>query len=204
MKDRFFLYFSALLWLLMAIGFSDNWLFDVGQESNSQPKFLIHAFFSFSWFTLLVAQSGLVRTGNTAIHMRLGPVAMAAYICMTITIWYLFLESFLDRGDPTILIKPVELLSIVLVGTGFMNRRRNAGRHREYLVFGSFCLIGPALDRTAYHLFGPEQMNIPALIMYLVLFGMFVAATKKFRWYMVLWIIFMIYNLFPILVSGNS
>ena len=92
-NDRFFFLFALSLWLLMAIGFSDNWLFDTSQESNSQPKFLIHAFFSFCWFSLLLVQTGLVRAGNTRLHMRLGLIGVAVYACMTVTIWYLFFRK---------------------------------------------------------------------------------------------------------------
>lgn len=81
MKVSFYLLFAISLWLLMAIGFSDNWLFDRAQESNSQPKFLIHAFFAFWWFTLLVIQSGLIRAGNIKLHMRLGIIAIS-FMCV--------------------------------------------------------------------------------------------------------------------------
>lgn len=199
MDTRFFFFFAVSLWLLMAIGFSDNWLFDTGQASNSQPKFLIHAFFSFCWFTLLVVQTGLIRAGNTRLHMRLGVIGIIVYACMTATIWYLFAEAFINRDNIKILIKPLEVLSVVLVVMGFMNRRKDRIKHRQYMMFASFCLIGPALDRTVFHLFGPEHMLVPMIVLNLGLLAWFGLALKKFTWYMALWIVFMAYNLAPII-----
>ncbi len=182
----------------MAIGFSDNWLFDTGQESNSQPKFMIHAFFSFCWFSILLVQTGLVRAGNARLHMKLGVIGIVVYACMTATIWYLYAERFVESDALRSLLKPLEVLSIVLVAMGFINRRRNREKHREFMMFGSFCLIGPALDRTVFHLFGPEQMMIPMLVLYIALIGWFGLAVRKLTWYMVLWGVFMAYNLAPI------
>lgn len=201
MKNGFNLFFAISLWLLMAIGFSDNWLSDTAQKSNSQPKFLIHAFFAFWWFTLLVIQSGLIRSGNVNLHMRTGVVAMVAYVCMTITIWYMYLLNYLDSDNLLKLVKPLEVLSIVLVAAGYASRGKNSQRHREYLIFGAFCLIGPALDRTVFHIFGPEQAFYPALILYFVLFGAFIWSVKRFTWYMMLWIAFLAYSLFPMIES---
>lgn len=199
MNVSFYLLFAIALWLLMAIGFSDNWLFDRAQESNSQPKFLIHAFFAFCWFTLLVIQSGLIRVGNYGLHMRLGIIAIFVYVCMTATIWYLYVSSYLESGDIFKLVRPLEILSVLLVAIGFVNRRRNSQKHRECLLFGTFCLIGPALDRTVFHLFGPDQMFYPMMILYIALFCCFLWSVKKLTWYMTLWMVFLVYSLFPLI-----
>ena len=185
----------------MAIGFSDNWLFDVGQESNSQPKFLIHAFFAFSWFTLLVVQTSLIRNKNYQWHFKIGVLGVVVYYLMTLTIWDLYYEAFAAENDWLKLAKPLELLSILLVTLGFVNRKRNSEKHKEYILFGTFCLIGPALDRSVVHLFGPENMIWPMIISYWLLFGLFVWYKKKITWYMGLWVVFWIYSLYPF-ISG--
>ncbi len=198
MRDKFFFIISLIFWFLMVIGFSDNWLFDTGQESNSQPKFLIHAFFAFSWFTLLVVQTGLIRKRNYKLHMKLGLLGIIIYYLLTITIWNLFFENFMDKNDWMRLVKPLEAFSIVLVTLGFLNRKKNTQNHKDYIIFGTFCLIGPALDRTVFHLFGPEYMMWPMLILTFGLFGSFIWYKKKFTWYMGLWLIFWTYSLYPL------
>lgn len=118
---------------------------------------------------------------------------------MTATIWYLYIWSFLDSDDIFKLAKPLEILSVLLVAMGFVNRRKNSQKHREYIAFGTFCLIGPALDRTVFHVFGPEQMFYPMMILYFALFGSFLWSVKKLTWYMALWIVFLVYSLFPLI-----
>jgi hypothetical protein len=198
-RENFFLLFSIILWLLMAIGFSDNWLFDIGQESNSQPKFMIHAFFAFNWFTLLIIQSALIRKKNFKLHMKLGLLGIVIYYLLTLTIWNLFYESFLLKDDWLKLVRPLETFSILLVSLGFLNRKQNSKKHKEYIMFGTFCLIGPGLDRAVFHIFGPENMILPMFILYLALFSLFIWYKKGFTWYMGLWAIFWIYSLYPLL-----
>ena len=61
MRRNYPLVLSSLFWLTMVVGFSDNWLYDLDQPSNSAPHFLIHAGFAFLWFSALVVQCALVR-----------------------------------------------------------------------------------------------------------------------------------------------
>lgn len=198
MRDKFFLIFSLILWSLMVIGFSDNWLFDIGQESNYQPKFLIHAFFAFCWFTLLVVQTSLINKGNYKLHMKLGIFGIFIYYLMTLTIWNLYFEAFIKTNDWIRLVKPLEIFSIILVTLGFLNRNKDSVKHKEFIMFGSFALIGPALDRTVFHIFGPQNMIWAMFALYLLLFSLFIWLKKGITWYMVLWIIFWIYSLYPL------
>ena len=198
-RKYFFLFFAIVLWLLMAVGFSDNWLFDRGQESNYMPKFMIHAFFAFCWFSLLVIQSALIRMRNHALHFRIGIIGMIVYYVMTLTIWNLYIEVYRATSDPMKLFKPLEIFSLLLVSLAFLIRKREPQRHKEYIVFGTFCLIGPALDRTVFHLFGPEYMMWPMIALYWVLFLSFVWYKKGLTWYMLTWMVLWTYSLFPLL-----
>ena len=133
--------------------------------------------------------------------MTLGVVGVVIYLLMTLTIWHLFFESYAAKNDLMKLVKPLEIFSVVLVTLGILNRKTNATKHREYIMFGSFCLIGPALDRTAFHLFGPEKMMWPSLILYLGLLGSFLWFTKQFKWYMSLWVVFLAFSLYPLFAT---
>ncbi|GEM_PF-3291754 len=183
----------------MAIGFSDNWLFDVGQESNSEPKFLIHAFFAFSWFTLLIIQTRLIKKSNYKLHFKIGLIGIIIYYLLTLTIWNIYYDNYALKNDLIQLIKPLEAFSVLLVTLAFLNRKKNSQKHKEYITFGTFCLIGPALDRTVFHLFGPAYMMWPMFILYWMLFGFFIWYKKKFTWYMGFWIIFWFYSLYPLI-----
>jgi hypothetical protein len=123
-RKNFFLIFSLIFWLLMAIGFSDNWLFDAGQKSNSEPKFLIHAFFAVCWFTLLVIPSGLIKKSNYTLHFKLGLFGIIIYYLLTLTIWNLYYENFVMKNDWLKLIKPLEAFSVLLVTIAFIKKKR--------------------------------------------------------------------------------
>ena len=101
---------SLVFWLLMVIGFSDNWLFDVGQESNSDPKYMIHAFFASGWFTLLVVQAGLIRQERIKIHMTLGIAGMIAYAGFSAATSYIYLTRLLSEGSP----EPLAMLNMAM------------------------------------------------------------------------------------------
>ena len=113
----------------MAIGFSDNWLFDVQQESNSDPRFLIHAFFAFCWYSLLVAQASLIASNRVSTHMSLGIAGMVAYAGFFLATSYIYVDLTLTGGPPG----PLRILNIasfifatVLITQAFVVRRKNS------------------------------------------------------------------------------
>ncbi len=53
MKKYFFLVAGIFLLIFSVIGFSDNLVTNVGQKSNSDPKFIIQGLFCFAWIVIL-------------------------------------------------------------------------------------------------------------------------------------------------------
>ena len=76
----FFPIASLLLLFLTIAGFWDNLFTDVGQPSNSDPKFIVHGLFCGSWMIALLAQSLLVNRGNVRLHRKLGMFALVAFV----------------------------------------------------------------------------------------------------------------------------
>lgn len=174
---------SITFWLFMAVGFSDNWLFDTGQPSNSNPKFLIHAFFAFSWFTLLVVQTGLIRKNNTKTHMKIGIAGMVVFVGFLLSTLPMYVQEYFDQGylDPLSTMIFLQLMfATILIIIGFAKRKTNSLIHKTHIIFGSFMMIQPALDRAVGHLFG--EVGIQWLIIYLILFGLFIWYYKKLKW----------------------
>jgi len=183
MRKNFYFIMSITFWLFMAIGFSDNWLFDTGQPSNSNPKFLIHAFFAFSWFTLLVVQTGLIRKSNTKTHMKIGLAGMVVFAGFLLSTFPMYGQEYLDQGylDPLSTMIFLQLVfATILIIIGFAKRKTNSLIHKTHIIFGSFMMIQPALDRAVGHLFG--EVGIHWLIIYLIIFGLFVWYYKKIKW----------------------
>ena len=184
MKKHFYFIMSFIFWLLMVIGFSDNWLFDVGQESNSDPKFLIHAFFAFSWFTLLVVQTGLVRRKRVNIHMTLGIAGMVVYVGLFVATSYIYLTRLINEGIPgslAMLNIALFMFATFLIVSGFLIRNQDPERHKTNIIIGTFMLMEPGISRSIGHLFGKGSEPV-WLLAYLILFGVFVWHYRKITW----------------------
>lgn len=184
MRKNFYFIMAVFFWLLMVIGFSDNWLFDVGQESNSNPAFLVHAFFAFSWFTFLVVQTGLIRKSNVKTHMKVGVAGMISYAGFFLVTANIYITRMIAEGFPA----PLALMNMALfvfatlmIVRGFLVRKQDAAAHKTSILVGTFMLIEPALSRSLSHLFGGETEGL-WLLTYLVLFGLFVWFYKKINW----------------------
>ena len=94
MKKYYFFVVSIILLVLSFIGFSDNLITDVGQESNSDPKFIIHGLFCFAWFIILVIQTNFIKKGNYKAHMTYGIAGLLAALGVFITTLYIFIVIY--------------------------------------------------------------------------------------------------------------
>ncbi|ANM31046.1 hypothetical protein ABI59_17890 [Acidobacteria bacterium Mor1] len=184
MRKHFHFIISLTFWGLMVFGFSDNWLTDVGQESNSEPGILIHAFFAFTWFSLLLAQASLVRRGRPGLHMTLGLSGLVVYPAFLVTTIYLYVTRYIETGS----IAPLTLLNMaclaygtLLIARGFAVRKRNPQEHRSDILFGTFMLMEPAISRSLGHLIG-KGVEPFWLLTYLLFFGLFVWHARRVRW----------------------
>lgn len=184
MRKNFYFIISIIFWLLMMIGFADNWLYDTNQPSNFIPKFIVHAFFAFSWFSLLVIQTGMIRKNNLKTHKSIGIIGMVAFAGMVLSIGYIYLARYLELGYMASLSKMVfsqYLFATVLIIIGFTNRKSNALSHKTNIIFGSLFLMQPAIDRTVGHLFD-EQFIFVWLLIYIILFTTFIWYYRKIKW----------------------
>lgn len=185
------------------VGFSDNWLYNVGQKSNSNPIFVSHGLIAFAWFSLLVIQTGLIKNKKTKMHMKFG---ISGIIIFTL----LFLSNVIILIDKLISVGKVDAdslasfvlfaLATVLIFQGFKERRINSEKHKMYILFGSFLMMRPAIDRV----FNKVIDYIPFILMillylitYLLFFYLFYRHKGKFEWYMglglFLWLVGAVY-----------
>lgn len=184
LRKHFFFSASLLFWLFMVVGFSDNWLFDRSQASNADPKFLIHAFFSFTWFSLLVVQTRLVAKGNVALHQRVGVAGFLAYAGFFASTAFIYVSRWLSEGMPGALAQmnmAMLAYATLLVVVAIAVRRRNTLMHKTNMVVAAFMLMEPAISRTTGHLFGGAA-QLAWLLIYLSLFAWFIWYFKKLNW----------------------
>lgn len=149
-RRRFFFPVASLLLLGLTIaGFSDNLFTDVGQPSNSDPKFIIHGLFCGSWMIALLAQSLLVSRGNVRLHRKLGMFALVAAIGVSLsTIWVFVVvwKGWAAMG-PEVRANRLLLPSYALfVGLGY-RFRRSPERHKRFMYTGTLFMLEPILAR---------------------------------------------------------
>jgi hypothetical protein len=140
---------SVLLLFLSIIAFSDNLFTDVGQPSNSDPKFIVHGLFGLAWYVLLAAQANLVRVRNVRLHRKLGIATFIIGICVTLSTLYIFIavwKGWSNMGEEARanrLFLPGYAACLLLACLW----RGQAERHKRLIFTGTFFMLGPVLAR---------------------------------------------------------
>lgn len=205
MRKNFYFIMSIVYWLFMMIGFSDNWLYDTHQESNYIPKFIVHGLFAFSWFSLLVLQTGLVRKNNLKAHRQMGIIGMIIFYCMIVSTGYLYVTRFIELGYMSSLTQMVfsqYLFAILLITIGFAKRKADAQTHKTNIIFGCLMLMFPAIDRAVGHIFD-NLYPVVLLFTYFVLFTSFIWYYKKIKWQFAVGFLIWLVGLINLTLNGG-
>lgn len=161
MKKYYFLIASVLMLILSLVGFSDNLITDTGQESNSDPKFIIHGLFLFAWFIILIIQTNFIRQENYKAHIKLGIAGMVVAIGVLLTTVYIFLVVYNGWNVMPINAKVNRFFMpsyALLVWLGYMNRKK-PNKHKRFMYVGTLYMLGPILDRALDHIFPDELIS---------------------------------------------
>lgn len=183
-RTHFYFLIALLFWLMMVVGFADNWLYDVDQPSNSVPKFIIHGLFAFAWFTIFLVQAALIRRKQVVIHRRLGMAGFAVFVGMALSTGYLYLSFYLDKGYLRPLSQMISsqlAFAVVLVALGFWQRRRDLHQHKMNILFANLWLIQPGMDRWVDHIFPSIFLEL-WLAVYLALFAAMIWYYRRVPW----------------------
>jgi len=177
MKKNYFLVTSLVLLSLSIIGFSDNLFTNIGQKSNSDPKFVIHGLFWFAWFIILVIQSNFIRKGNFKSHRNLGILGLGAAVGVTFSTLYIFIVTYQGWENMSDFVKASRFFLpsfTIMVLLGYLNRN-NPVKHKRYLYMGTLFPLIPILDRASGRIqFGLDLFN-PDLFIILVWNALFIS-----------------------------
>ena len=135
MKTYYFQVVSILLLVLSLIAFSDNLITDMGQESNSDPKFIIHGLIMFAWFIIFVVQANFIRKGNYTAHIKWGVAGMITAIGVFLSTVYVFIAIYKGWDATPFYAKANRIFMLsfaVLVLLGYLNRQ-NGTKHKRYI-----------------------------------------------------------------------
>lgn len=124
------------------------------QESNSDPKFIIHGLLMFAWFILFVVQANFIRKGNYKAHIKWGIVGLVAAIGVFLSTLYVFVAVYKGWDAMPYFAKANRffLLSFaVLVVLGYRNRQ-NGTKHKQLIYMASLLILEPILSRVTGNL----------------------------------------------------
>ena len=161
MRKHYFFTASVLMFILSLVGFSDNLITDTGQESNSDPKFIIHGLFCFAWFIILITQTNFIRKENYKAHLKLGIAGMFAAVGVFISTIYIFVVVYKGWDVMPINAKVNRFFMpsyALLVWLGYMNRKK-PDMHKRFMYIGTLYMLGPILDRALDDLFSDELIS---------------------------------------------
>ncbi|MFM6924738.1 MAG: hypothetical protein ACKOU7_04495 [Ferruginibacter sp.] len=186
MKKYFFQVTSILIFIFSVIGFSDNLFTDVGQKSNSDPKFIIHGLCCFAWIVILVIQANFIRTGNIKAHVKLGIAGMVAAAGVFITTVYIFVVIYKGWDAMPYYVKSNRLfmpLFGIWVWLGYRNRKKPV-LHKRFMYIATLYMLGPILDRAIDHFYLDRIMS--EFVMYdvtvKVIWGLFFIFLFMYDW----------------------
>ncbi len=151
MKKYYFQTTSIILLILSLIAFSDNLITDVGQESNSDPKFIIHGIFTLSWFIIFVVQTNFIRKGNINAHMSWGVAGMISGIGVFLSTLYVFIAIYKgwDVMPDFVKANRIFMLSFaILLVLGYLHRK-NGAKHKRFIYLATLLILEPIIGRVS-------------------------------------------------------
>ena len=151
MKKYYLTFVSSLLLVLSIIAFSDNLFTDINQESNSDPKFVIHGVFMFAWFATFMGQSYLILRKKHKAHMKLGKIGFILAIGVFVSTLYVFIAVFKgwDAMEPFVKANRLLMLSFATFILLAYMTRRNSVKHKRFIFWAIALPIEPIIGRVS-------------------------------------------------------
>lgn len=149
MRDYYFSIVGILLLFLTLIGFSDNLFTDIGQESNSNPKFLVHGLFCLAWMIIFAVQTNLIRGDYYKVHQTLGIASAFVAVGVLASTLYLFIVIWNGWDNLVFYARPNRFFLPsfgILVALGYFYRKRPA-MHKRLMFLATLLMMGPVVDR---------------------------------------------------------
>lgn len=175
MRDYYFSIVSVFLLALTLIGFSDNLFTDVRQESNFDPKFVVHGLFCLAWMVILAIQANLIRSYNYRVHQKLGIAAMVVAVGVVASTLYLFIVIWDGWDNLVFYARPNRffLPSFAILVTLGVFYRKEPDLHKRLMFVATVLMMGPVVDRVGSPL-GINPFIPPPILWNLFFISLFV------------------------------
>lgn len=154
MKKYFFLTVSTLLLISSFVAFSDNLITDVGQESNSDPKFIVHGLIMFAWFGTFVTQTYFITQGKIAAHIKWGKIGMIIAIGVFLSTLWVFIAVFKSWEAMEPFVKANRLFMLSFAAFLFLAYKNttNPEKHKRFIYLAIIPIIEPIMGRVSERL----------------------------------------------------
>ena len=151
LKNYYFQIVSTLLLVLSFIAFSDNLITDIGQESNSDPKFIIHGLFMLAWFVTFVAQSYFIIQKKYNAHIKWGKIGFLLAIGVFVSTLYVFIVIFKgwDAMEPFVKANRLLMLSFATFILLAYLYRKDTEKHKRFIFWAIVLPIEPIIGRVS-------------------------------------------------------
>lgn len=178
---HYFFGLSLTVLIIGLIAFSDNFLFDVGQESNSNPGYVIHGLLMYAWLGVTVVQTNHIRKLNTKAHIRLGITGFVIALLMILSITYLNTigQSYSELpffGKANRIFFPVFAMMILLAYL----KRDKPELHKHLIMVGILLMMEPMLSRVGMNT-GTDAMVVAPLLWLLLWISLIVYDIIRLR-----------------------
>lgn len=154
MKKYYFSVASFLILLLSVMGFSDNLFTDISQESNADPKYVIHGILCLAWMILFVVQSNFIRKGDFGTHKKLGVTGMFIGVGVVFSTFYIFIVTYPGWSQLTFFAKANRFFMTSFAVLLFLSyaKRNNFIQHKRLILLATLYMLEPILSRSSDHL----------------------------------------------------
>jgi hypothetical protein len=151
LKKYYFTIVSITLLVSSIVAFSDNLITDIGQESNSDPKFIIHGLFMFAWFLTFVLQSYFIFRKKYKTHMWWGKIGFIIAIGVFLSTVYVFIEIFdgWHAMEPFVKANRLLMLSFATFLMLAYIFRKNREKHKRFIFWAIVLPIEPIMGRVS-------------------------------------------------------
>ena len=141
-------------------GFSDNLFWDIGQPSNSDPKFVVHGLFCLAWMIVFLVQSSLVESGKLQRHRLVGKIGLFIALGVVISTVYVFTAVWKGWAnmEPFVKANRVLFASYVICIAWAIYLRKKTDWHRRLMLVATLFMMEPILSRV----FGTAEITVLA------------------------------------------
>ncbi|MFT3743187.1 MAG: hypothetical protein QM785_02730 [Pyrinomonadaceae bacterium] len=150
MRKYYFSIVSILILVLSLLAFSDNLITDIGQESNRDPKFVIHGLILFLWMLTFVIQANFIRKDNLEAHKRIGMFGMIVAVGVVLSTLYIFVATFNGWNELTFFAKANRffMASFAVLIFAAYRFRSVPEKHKRLILVAIFYMLEPILSRS--------------------------------------------------------